>query len=128
MGAPDSPVRATSAQPLGFGDDRPLELLSSSCTGQSRATLDSPVRSDFWLALFIVADDSWRAESRCLAGSPDSSVAHRAVRWIIVKRTLEFQRVAGLEFYGLVHRILSSGTPDSLVRHFLAHSSSLLRC
>jgi hypothetical protein len=58
MGTPDSPVRhrtvivhylvhATSAQPLGFGAGRPLEPLSSCCTGQSGATLDNPVPSDF---------------------------------------------------------------------------------
>jgi hypothetical protein len=46
MGAPDSPLRhrittvhcpvcATSAQLLGFGAGRPLEPLSSCCTGQS---------------------------------------------------------------------------------------------
>jgi hypothetical protein len=31
------PVRATPAQPLGFGAGRPLEPLSSCCTGQSDA-------------------------------------------------------------------------------------------
>jgi hypothetical protein len=41
------PVHATSAQPLGFGDGRPLEPLSSCCTGQSGATPDSSVLSDF---------------------------------------------------------------------------------
>jgi hypothetical protein len=41
------PVRATSAQPLGFGAGQPLEPLSSCCTRQSSATPDSPVPSDF---------------------------------------------------------------------------------
>jgi hypothetical protein len=54
MGAPDSPVRHRIGtvpclvcyhvtQPLGFGVGRPLEALSSCGTGQSGATLDSPV-------------------------------------------------------------------------------------
>jgi hypothetical protein len=58
MGAPDSPlrhrtatvhcpVRATSAQPLGFGAVDRWRRLSSSCTGQSGATPDSLVPSDF---------------------------------------------------------------------------------
>jgi hypothetical protein len=58
MGTPDSPVAhrtiivhcpvcAMSARPLGFRAGRPLEPLSCSCTGQSGATPDSPVTSDF---------------------------------------------------------------------------------
>jgi hypothetical protein len=58
MGAPDSPVRHQTCtvpcpvrchviQPLGFEAGRPLEALSSSGTGQSGATPDSPVPSDF---------------------------------------------------------------------------------
>jgi hypothetical protein len=54
MGAPDSPVchqighvrcpvRHHVSQPLGSGAGRPLEALSSCGTGQSSATLDSPV-------------------------------------------------------------------------------------
>jgi hypothetical protein len=89
MGAPDSMVRhrtgtvhysvhATSAYPLGFGAGRPLEPLSSCGTGQSGATPDSPVPSDFWFALFIVAGafavDRWRV--RVVA-----PLAHRIVRW-----------------------------------------------
>jgi hypothetical protein len=40
-------VHATSAQPLGFGAVDRWGLLSSSCTGQSDATPDSPVPSNF---------------------------------------------------------------------------------
>jgi hypothetical protein len=47
MGAPDSPVhcpvRATSVQPLGFGAVDRWIRLSSSFTGQSGGTPDSPV-------------------------------------------------------------------------------------
>jgi hypothetical protein len=41
------PVRATSAQPLGFGAFDHWGALSSCCTGQSGATPYSPVPSDF---------------------------------------------------------------------------------
>jgi hypothetical protein len=41
------PVRATLAQPLGFGAVDRWSRLSSSCTGQSGATPDSPVPYDF---------------------------------------------------------------------------------
>jgi hypothetical protein len=58
MGTPDSPVahrtvnvhcpvRATSARPLGFGAVDHWSTLSFCCTGQSGATPDSPVTSDF---------------------------------------------------------------------------------
>jgi hypothetical protein len=58
MGAPDSPVchrtgtvrcpmHCHISRPLGFGAGRPLEALSSCSTGQSGATPDSPVPSDF---------------------------------------------------------------------------------
>jgi hypothetical protein len=63
MGTPDSPVahrtvtvhspvRATSARPLGFGAVDRCRSLSFCCTGQSGATPDSPVTSDFCAALF----------------------------------------------------------------------------
>jgi hypothetical protein len=82
------PVRATSAQPLGFGAGRPLEPLSSCCTGQSGATPDSPLPSDFaaltsaaiLLLTVDFAESIVGAESRCSVGSPDSPVAHRIVR------------------------------------------------
>jgi hypothetical protein len=58
MGAPNSPVahrtvvvhcpvRATSACPVGFGAVDRWSHLSFCCTGQSGATPDSPVTSDF---------------------------------------------------------------------------------
>jgi hypothetical protein len=81
MGAPDSPVRHWTgtvrcpvrrhvSQSLGFGAGRPLESLSSSCTGQSSATSDSPVRSDF------CTSDSVASLSGAVA-----LLAHRTVRW-----------------------------------------------
>jgi hypothetical protein len=58
MGAPDSlvrhrtgtvrcPVRRHVTQPLGFGAKSTVGALSSCGTGQSGATPDSPVHSDF---------------------------------------------------------------------------------
>jgi hypothetical protein len=54
--------------------------------------------------------------SRYSAGTPDSPVLHRTVRWIIAEWLPEFPKVASLELGSLVHRTLSGGTPDSPVR------------
>jgi hypothetical protein len=43
------PVRATSAQPLGFGAVDRWSALSSCCTRQSGATPDSPVPFEFYV-------------------------------------------------------------------------------
>jgi hypothetical protein len=75
------PVCATSARPLGIGVVDRWNPLSFCCTGQSGATPDSPVTSDFcaltsvWhcLPLYTFAVDRWRAGSCCSAG-------HRTVR------------------------------------------------
>jgi hypothetical protein len=99
MGTPDSPVAhrtfivhcpvcATLARPLGFGAGQPLEPLSFCSTGQSGATPDSPVTSDFCaltsVATLFTKVHFWSRPlvpvSRCSAGSPDSPVAHRTVR------------------------------------------------
>jgi hypothetical protein len=114
MGAPDSlvrhrigtvpcPVRHHVTQPLGFGAGRPLEALFSCGIGQSGATPDSPMPSNFAALtsarhcsiLFICAESTVGADSCCSAGTPDSPVAHRTVRRIIVERAVEFPRVAG---------------------------------
>jgi hypothetical protein len=120
MGAPDSlvahrtvtvhcPVRATSARPLGFGAVDRWSSLSFCCTGQSGATPDSPVTSDFCAltlsrhcsTLFICAVDRWRAGSRCSAGSPDSPANYsgecpwNSWEWLVWFRS------------GLVHQTMS---------------------
>jgi hypothetical protein len=93
MGAPDSPMHhrtatvhcpvcATSAQPLGFGAVDRWSRLSPCCTGQSGATPDSPVPSDFCAltsveALFTAERFCSRPlapVSRCSVGSSDSPV------------------------------------------------------
>jgi hypothetical protein len=54
--------------------------------------------------------------SRCSAGTPDSPVTHRTVRWIIAERLCRNSKVKSLSRSPLVHRTLSGGTSDSLVR------------
>jgi hypothetical protein len=119
MGAPDSlvrhrtttlhcPVRATSAQPLRFRAGRLLEPLSSCCTRQSGAALDSPMPSDFaaltsaavLLLTVAFAEPTVGLGSRCSAGSPDSPMAQQTVRRIIAEHVSKFPRVASLELYG----------------------------
>jgi hypothetical protein len=138
MGAPDSLVRHPTgtvrcslrrhvSQPLGFRSGRPLEPLSSCGTEQSGATPDSPVPSDF--AALTLPHTIHRGRrfcsrpltraSRCSAGSPDSPVAHRTVRWIIAERTLKFPKVASLELYG-------HGAPDTVRCAIFQHTQVLL--
>jgi hypothetical protein len=112
MGAPDSPVRHRTGtvgcpvrhhvtQPLGFGSSWSLAPLSSCGTGQSGA----PLTMWLWLCAHCflcqrLLQSTVGASSRCSAGSPDSPVAHRTVRWIIAERGSVFPRVAGSSSYG----------------------------
>jgi hypothetical protein len=70
MGAPDSPVRHQTGtvrcpvrrhvtQPLGFGAKSTVGALSSCSTGQSGATPDSPVPSDFVALTSATALFTW---------------------------------------------------------------------
>jgi hypothetical protein len=88
------PVRATSARPLGFGATWPLECLSCSCTGQSGATPD--MSGVLWLLPRTVhfCSRPLTPGYRCCVGSPDISVAHWTVQWIIAERALRNLRVA----------------------------------
>jgi hypothetical protein len=56
--------------------------------------------------------------SRCSAGTPDSPVAHRTVRWIIAERLSRNPMVKSLSRSPLVHRTLS-GAPDQGSLRFL---------
>jgi hypothetical protein len=82
-----------------------------------------------WLLLWLLARTVHASETTIGAGeplpadSPDSSVAHRTVLWIIAEPACRNPRVAGLSSTVLVHRTLSGCTPDSPVRHSSAHSS-----
>jgi hypothetical protein len=126
MGAPNSlvrhrtstvhcPVRATSAQSLGFGAIDHWSRLSSCCTGQSGALW--LCCSDFCAALFITvhfcAVDRSRTGSRCSVGSPDSPVNYSGAR---LAETQEW----------LVWRAPDWRTGQCPVHHFRAHSKSLL--
>jgi hypothetical protein len=62
------------------------------------------------------------AVSRCSAGTPDSPVLHRTVRWIIAEWLPKFPKLSSSERISLVHRTLSGGTPDSPVRQTRAAS------
>jgi hypothetical protein len=87
MGAPDSPLRHRTCtvpcpvcrhitQPLGFGAGSTVAALSSCGTGQSGATPDSPVPSDFRRG--TVAHCS-TLKSRPLALDSRCPLAHRTV-------------------------------------------------
>jgi hypothetical protein len=97
MGAPDS-VRCAShvTQPLGFGSFWPLEALSSSGTGQSRAAPNrhcslsgAPLTGDSNSARTVLHCSSdlqllqatVAQSSRCSAGAPDSLVNYSGARW-----------------------------------------------
>jgi hypothetical protein len=93
MGAPDT-VRCAShvTQPLGFRSFWPLEVLSSSGTGQSSAAPDkhfsvsgAPLMGDSVLPRTVALNlqllqATVAQSSHCSAGAPDSPVAHRTVR------------------------------------------------
>jgi hypothetical protein len=99
------PVRATLAQPLGFGAVDRWRRLSSSCTGlfgDSVATL---------LCTVALAESTVGAGSRCSAGSPDSWVNYSGAR-------LHFPES------GWFNSIRPWCTGQCPVRHFPTHSRS----
>jgi hypothetical protein len=128
------PVCHHVTQPLGF-DRWSFCLLGHRtirwCTGQSLYTVrcafcrcsDSGAHCS---ALNAFYRRSLARSSRCSAGTSDSPVVHRTVRWIIAERLPEFPKVASSELDSLVHRTLSGGTPDSPVRQTRAHFGCLL--
>jgi hypothetical protein len=78
------PVHRHVTQPLGFGAKSTIGALSSCGTGQSGATPDSPMPSDFaalssFVALFTCQSRPLARVSRYSAGAPDSPVAQRTV-------------------------------------------------
>jgi hypothetical protein len=137
-GAPDSPVRhrtVSSAPPRHL----PVRSWSWSTvgvfvlmwhrtvrcdTGQSGAPLT--VCFNIWFALFTLQSRPLRVGSRCSAGTPDSPVCTRHVRWIIAERRLRNPKVKSSSWSTLVHRTLSGGAPDSPVRQIRAAFSFLL--
>jgi hypothetical protein len=55
--------------------------------------------------------------SRCSAGTPDSPVLHRTIRWIIAEWPPKFPKLASLESISLMHRTLSGGARDTVRWH-----------
>jgi hypothetical protein len=109
------PVRRQVTQPLGFWSSRPFASLSSCGIGQSGAPLT--LCFDSAAALFIyqpLLQSTVAWSSRCSAGAPDSPVAHRTVRWILVECACWNPRVAFWTLY-------DPGAPDSSVRQTRAH-------
>jgi hypothetical protein len=143
-GAPDSPVchRTLSGAPA-TSPSRWFPTVGASifwATGQSGGAPDmhcsvsgAPSGSALTLSRTVAhlmpsADDRWHEVAvaplahrivRCATGH--CPVLHRTVRWIIAERPLEFLKVSSSELESLVHRTLSGGTPDSLVRQNRAH-------
>jgi hypothetical protein len=109
MGAPDSPVRHHVTLSLGLGAGRPLQALSSCGTGQSVCHSDLLLwlLSRYCAELFTRQSRPLHADSRCSAGTPDSPVAHRTVRWIIAELHLGNPKLRSLSWFTLVHRTLS---------------------
>jgi hypothetical protein len=113
-------VRQPRHQAFGF---RPLELLTGGppdshyllSGAPSGAALTSARAGAHYSLLLFCCRRPLALCSRYSAGTPDSPVLHRTVRWIIAERLPEFPKVASLELDSLVHRTLSSGTLDSTV-------------
>jgi hypothetical protein len=92
MGAPDSPVRQPRHPTIRVLKILTVGVLTSCHTGQSGATLDmccslsgAPMTSALTSArtvhaLFMLLQTTVALDSRCSAGTPDSTVAHRMVR------------------------------------------------
>jgi hypothetical protein len=127
MGASDSPCSLSSAchvsVPVRVWSCWPLELFVFSL----HRTVRWPLTSALWLllrhcsSLFICAVDRWHAGSRCSAGSPDSPVPHRRVRWIIA------EHACWIPESGWFESVRARCTGHCPVRHFSAHSKSLLQ-
>jgi hypothetical protein len=93
MGTPDSPVRHRTGtvgcpvrrhvtQPLGFGAKSTVGALSPCGTGQSGATSDSPVPSDFAALTFAAALFTSLVLLQSTVGTCSCCpLAHQTVRW-----------------------------------------------
>jgi hypothetical protein len=135
-GAPDSPVRhRTLSGAPATSPNRWVPTVGASdnwVTGQSSGAPDSHYSLSG--APSCAALTSARAGAHCSlllfccrrslvlcsrysAGTPDSPVLHRTVRWIIAERLPEFPKVASSELGSLVHWTLSGGAPDTVRWH-----------
>jgi hypothetical protein len=103
VGPPDSPVVHRTG-PV----DCPVRLLAPALTSVRAGA--------HYSALNVFYRWPLARSNRCSAGTSDSSVLHRTVRWIIAEHPLKFPKMASSAWISLVHRTLSGGTPDSPVR------------
>jgi hypothetical protein len=113
-GAPDSPVRQPRHPTVRV---RPLELLtcgppdrSCSLSGAPSGACSDSVRAVAHCSLLLL-QTTIGAFSRYSAGTPDSPMLHRTVRWIIAEWLPENPKLASWSWSTLVHRTLS-GAPD----------------
>jgi hypothetical protein len=119
MGAPDSPLchRTVSCVPPRHP---PVRAWSWSTVGgfvlMRHRTVWCPSDQLLWLLLRSLCctvhyqSRPLRADSRCSAGTPDSPVAHRIVRWIIAELRLRNPKLKSL-------RSILPGAPDSVRWH-----------
>jgi hypothetical protein len=125
LGAPDSPVHQRTVS--GAPPRHPVvRAWSWSTVGgfvlMRHRTVWCPSDLLLWLlprycaALFIRQSRLLRVDSHCSAGTSDSPVVHQTVWWIIAELRLGNPKLRSLIWFTLVHRTLSSGTPDSPVR------------
>jgi hypothetical protein len=122
------PVRAMSAQPLGFGAVDRWSTLSSYCTGQSGATPDSPVphrivrcpltSARHYSSLFTLHSRPLARRELLLrwltgqsGGTPDSPVNYSGVRLQIPEWLVHL-------LYDLVHRTMSGAPTTSTLKSF----------
>jgi hypothetical protein len=129
MGAPDSPVRqprhptvrvltvstagALTAWPTGQSGVAPDSHYSLS-GAPSGAALTLRELCTHWSRCRRPLESTVALGSRCSAGTPNSPVTHRTVRWIIVERGLRNLKVKSL-------KSIHPGAPDSPVRQTRVH-------
>jgi hypothetical protein len=123
MGAPDSPVRHRTVSGVP-PHHPPVRAWSWSTVGgfvlMRHRTIRCPSDQLLWLLLRSLCctvhgqSRPLRAGSRCSAGTLDSLVAHRIVRWIIAELRLRNPKLKSL-------RSILSGAPDSPVRQTREH-------
>jgi hypothetical protein len=126
MGTPDSPVHQPRHPTVRVLTVSTVGALTSWGTGQSGAAPDRHCSlSGALLALLWLCANCPRTvhvcrrpleltvalDSRCSAGTPDSPVTHRTVRWIIVERLSKNPKVKSLSRSPLVHRTVWCARP-----------------
>jgi hypothetical protein len=106
-------------QPLGFWRFRPLELWHLGAPDR-HCSLSGALLALLWLCANCPRtvhvckrplELTVALDSRCSAGTPDSPMTHRTVRWIIVERLSRNPKVKSLSRSPLVHRTVWCARP-----------------